>query len=163
MKIALATDHAGYEQLKQLLGYLESLGHTCQDFGPKEFAPDDDYPDFIRPAAEAVGRGDCERGVIFGGSGEGEAMVANRVRGVRCTVFYGPAVPLRAVDAEGHQSHDPYAIIRLGREHNNSNILSLGARFLSLEEMKQVIKLWLETDFSGEERHQRRINKIDEG
>jgi ribose 5-phosphate isomerase B len=162
MNIALATDHAGYEQLKVLQSFLESLGHTCHNFGPQEFSPEDDYPDFIKPAAEAVARGEYERGLILGGSGQGEAMVANRVQGARCAVFYGPAVPLRVVDAEGHQSRDPYEIIRLSREHNNANMLSLAARFVSLEDMKNVVKIWLQTDFSGEERHQRRIEKIDQ-
>jgi ribose 5-phosphate isomerase B len=163
MKIALATDHTGFEQLKQLESYLISLGHSCQNFGPQEFVPGDDYPDFIRPAAEALGRGDFERGVIMGGSGQGEAMVANRVHGVRCALFYGPAVPTRAVDAEGHQSRDPYEIVRLSREHNNANMLSLAARFTTVEEMQQVLKIWLETEFSGDEHHARRNKKIDQG
>jgi ribose 5-phosphate isomerase B len=102
MKIALATDHTGFEQLKALQFYLKSLGHECWNFGPQEFVPDDDYPDFIRPAAEKVSSGECERGLILGGSGQGEAMAANRFRGVRCAVFYGPVYPLRVVDAEGH-------------------------------------------------------------
>jgi ribose 5-phosphate isomerase B len=162
MRIALATDHTGFEQLKALQGYLESLGHECWNFGPKEFVPDDDYPDFIRPAAEKVGSGECERGLILGGSGQGEAMAANRFRGVRCAVFYGPVFPLRVVDAEGHESRDPYEIIRLCREHNNANMLSLAARFVTLEDMKQAVKLWLETGFGNEQRHQRRIEKIDQ-
>jgi ribose 5-phosphate isomerase B len=162
MKIALATDHTGFEQLKLLQAFLESLGHSCQNFGPKEFTPEDDYPDFIKPAAEAVARGEFERGIILGGSGQGEAMVANRVHGARCAVFYGPVVPLRVVDAEGHQSRDPYSIVRLSREHNNANMLSLAARFVELDSMKDVVKLWLETEFTGEDRHERRVKKIDE-
>lgn len=161
MHIALASDHAGFEQLKQLQSFLESSGHSCQNFGPEEFNPDDDYPDFIRPAAEAVGRGECERGIILGGSGQGEAMVANRVAGVRCAVFYGPAVPLRVIDAEGHESRDPYEIIRLSREHNDANMLSLAARFVSFDEMNHVVKLWLEVEFPKEEKHSRRIAKMD--
>lgn len=161
MKIALATDHAGFEQLKALQNYLESLGNECHNFGPESFDPTDDYPDFIRPAAEAVAAGEYERGIILGGSGQGEAMSANRITGVRCAVFYGPVVPLRVVDAEGHESRDPYEIIRLSREHNDANILSLAARFVTLEDMKHVIKLWLETAFAGNERHKRRIAKID--
>jgi ribose 5-phosphate isomerase B len=162
MKIALATDHTGYEQLKILQQYLESLGHECKNFGPEEFTPGDDYPDFIRPAAEAVGKNEFERGIIMGGSGQGEAMTANRVHGVRCALFYGPAVPTRSVDAEGHQSRDPYEIVRLSREHNDANMLSLAARFTTVEEMKQVLKIWLETEFSNEEHHKRRIEKIDQ-
>ena len=163
MKIALATDHAGFEQLKLLQTFLESLDHECWNFGPQEFNPGDDYPDFIRPAAEKVSNGECERGIILGGSGQGEAMAANRLHGVRCAVFYGPAVAVRAVDAEGHENRDPYEIIRLSREHNNANMLSLAARFTTVEEMKQVIAIWLDTEFSNEEHHRRRINKIDGG
>jgi ribose 5-phosphate isomerase B len=162
MNIALATDHTGFEQIKQLREYLESLGHTCSNFGPDDFNPDDDYPDFMRPAAEAVSKGEYDRGIILGGSGQGEAMAANRVKGVRCAVFYGPVVPLRVVDAEGNQSRDPYAIVRLSRLHNNANMLSLAARFVDLEDMKNVVKLWLETEFSEDERHNRRIDKIDQ-
>lgn len=162
MKIALATDHAGFEQLKELKNYLESLGHQVQDYGPRALDPADDYPDFIIPAAHAVASGDCQRGVILGVSGQGEVIAANRVKGVRCVVFYGPVVPRRAVDASGRLSHDPYEIIRLSREHNNANMLSLAASFVSLNDMKQVIKLWLETSFSDEPRHLRRITKLDE-
>jgi ribose 5-phosphate isomerase B len=162
MTIALATDHAGFEQLKELKLFLESLGHSCQNFGPSEYVQDDDFPDFIRPAANAVSGGECERGIILGGSGQGEAMVANRVHGVRCAVFYGPVVPIRIVDVHGQQSRDPYEIIRLSRQHNDANMLSLGARFVELADMKDAIKLWLDTPFSNEERHIRRIKEIDE-
>ncbi len=162
MKVVLASDHAGFEQLKQLQDFLESIGHECHNFGPVALRPDDDYPDFIFPAAKAVASGGYERGIIFGRSGEGEAMAANRIKGVRCAVFYGPAVARRVVDAHGKTSHDPYEIIRLVRAHNDSNMLSLGVSFLSLEDIKNVVKLWLETPFSGEDRHERRIKKLDE-
>lgn len=161
MKIALASDHAGYEQLKELQIYLESLGHECLNFGPKTFDPNDDYPIYIAEAAKAVAGGQAERGVILGGSGEGEAMAANRHKGVRCTVFYGPAVPRRLVGAEHHKSHDPYEIIKLSREHNDANMLSLAGWFVALADMKHVIKLWLETDFSKDERHERRNQELD--
>jgi ribose 5-phosphate isomerase B len=162
MTIALASDHAGFEQLKELQVYLESLGYTCQNYGPKKLDPADDYPDFIVPAAKAVTSGQSKYGVVLGGSGQGEAMAANRIKGVRCAVYYGPAVARRPVDAEGHTNRDPHEIIRLERQHNNANMLSLATRFVSLEEMKQVIKLWLETAFSNDERHTRRIKKLDE-
>lgn len=161
MKIAITSDHTGYEQLKDLEVFIESLGHECQNFGPKKMSPRDDYPDFITPAAKAVASGECDKGIILGGSGQGEAMSANRFKGVRCAVFYGPAVPRKVIDAEGHTSHDPYAIIRLSRQHNDANMLSLAARFVALGDMEDVIKLWLETDFSGEERHTRRIKELD--
>lgn len=162
MKIALASDHAGFEQLKDLGDFLGSLGHETIDYGPKRLNPDDDYPDFIVPAALAVANGECERGVILGGSGQGEAMAANKIKGVRCAVFYGPAVPRKVVDAEGRTSHDPYEIIKLARQHNDANMLSLAARFVTLSDMKHVIKIWLETPFSNEVRHRRRVDKVDE-
>jgi ribose 5-phosphate isomerase B len=161
MTVALASDHAGFEQLKQLEQFLDSLGHKFHNFGPVSLNPDDDYPDFIFPAAKTVASGGCERGIILGRSGQGEAMAANRIKGVRCAVFYGPAVPRRVVDAGGRTSHDPYEIIKLSRQHNDSNMLSLGASFLSFDEIKIVVKLWLETDFSGEERHKRRNQELD--
>ena len=161
MNIALATDHAGFEQLKDLRAYLESAGHICKNFGPGSLNPGDDYPDFIAPAAKAVASGECQMGIILGGSGEGEAMAANRFKGIRCAVFYGPAVPRKVIDAAGRISHDPYEVLRLSRQHNDANMLSLAARFVSLEDMKHVIKLWLETPFSNEERHKRRVAKLD--
>jgi len=161
MNISLATDHTGFEQLKDIKEYLESLGHECQDFGPSSLNISDDYPDFIFKAAQAVADGSCERGVILGGSGQGEAMAANRIKGVRCAVFYGPAVVGRIIDANGRVSSSPYEIVRLSREHNNSNMLSMAARFVSLTDMKQVIKLWLDTPFTEQPRHVRRIDKLD--
>lgn len=162
MKIAVTTDHAGFEALQQLKPFIESLGHEVVDFGPKSFDAEDDYPDFMFPAARAVANGECERGVILGGSGQGEAIAANRVKGVRCALFYGPVTAKVAVDADGKTSDDPYEIVKLSREHNDSNVLSLSGRFLALDEMKQAIKLWLATPFSGAERHARRIRKLDE-
>lgn len=161
MTIALASDHTGLEQLKELQVFLQSLGHECEWFGPKALNEDDDYPDFILPAAKAVAAGNCQAGIIIGGSGQGEAMAANRVKGVRCALFYGSAVPRKAVDVSGRISHDPYEIIRLSRQHNDANMLSLAARFVNLQEMKTVSKLWLETDYGDEQRHKRRIQKLD--
>lgn len=162
MKIALASDHAGFEQLQELADYLESQSYEVQNFGPSKFNQDDDYPDFIIPAAKAVASGECARGIILGGSGQGEAMAANKIKGIRCAVFYGPAVPRKVVDADGRISHDPLEIVRLSRMHNDSNMLSLAARFVTLRDMEQVIKLWLETPFSNEARHLRRIDKINQ-
>lgn len=162
MKIAVATDHAGFEQLKQLVTWLESEGHEVRDFGPSELDANDDYPDFILPAAKAVAREECEAGIIMGGSGQGEAMAANRVKGVRCTLFYGQAVARTAVDVEGHTSDDPYEILKLSRRHNHANMLSLSARFLSLDEMKDAIRTWLSTPYDEAERHSRRVRKLDE-
>ncbi len=156
MKIALATDHAGFENLKELKGYLISKGHECIDYGPKVLDPADDYPDFIFPAAKAVANGDCEVGIIMGMSGQGEAMTANRVKGVRCGLFYGTA------KAKDDDTEDKYLILKLNRQHNHANMLSLGARFLDDTEIQNAVDVWLGTEFSDEERHQRRVNKLDE-
>jgi ribose 5-phosphate isomerase B len=162
MKIAVTTDHAGFEALQQLKVFLESLGHEVADFGPQNLDPEDDYPDFMFPAARAVAAGECEAGIILGGSGQGEAMAANRVKGVRAAVFYGPVTAKVAINAEGETSDDPYEIIKLSRQHNDANVLSLSGRFVTLEEMKTAIKIWLDTPFSGAERHARRIQKLDQ-
>ena len=161
MKIALAADHTGFEQLKELTIYLESIGYQVQNFGPKSFKSDDDYPDFILPAAKSVASGNCDYGIILGGDGEGEAMVANKLKGVRCAVIYGPAIAKGTVDASGRLSHNHYEIARLTRLHNDANMLSLAARFLTIKDMQHIIKLWLGIAFSKEERHQRRIAKLD--
>lgn len=165
MKIAVTTDHTGlaygdvFAQLKQ---FLQSLGHECVDYGPASLDMNDDYPDFMFPAAKAVAGGECEVGIIMGGSGQGEAMAANRIKGTRCTVFYGLAVAKQPINAEGQTSSDPYEILKLSRQHNQANMLSLSARFLSLDEMKQACQIWLETPYSDEERHARRVRKLDE-
>jgi ribose 5-phosphate isomerase B len=161
MKISLAADHTGFEQLKDLKEYVESMGHECINYGPASLNINDDYPDFIFKAAEAVAKKECERGIILGGSGQGEAMAANRLKGVRCAVFYGPAVVGRIIDVNGRVSSSPYEIVKLSREHNDSNMLSLAARFVAMVDMKQVVKLWLETPFTEQPRHVRRIDKID--
>ncbi|HEX5395427.1 MAG TPA: RpiB/LacA/LacB family sugar-phosphate isomerase [Candidatus Saccharimonadales bacterium] len=162
MKIALASDHAGFAYLNDLESFLKSAGNDVKNFGPEKLNLGDDYPDFILPAALAVRDGECDRGIVLGGSGQGEAMAANKVRGIRCAVYYGPAAARKVVDASGRNSRDPLEIIRLSREHNDSNMLSLAARFLTLGDMKQAIKLWLATEFSGDERHRRRNGKLDE-
>jgi ribose 5-phosphate isomerase B len=165
MKVAVTTDHTGFSNgnpFEQLKIYLESLGYEVVDFGPTTLDMDDDYPDFMFPAAKAVASGECEVGIIMGGSGQGEAMAANRIKGARCAVYYGPAVAKAPIDAEGNLSADPYEILKLSRQHNHANILSLSTRFLSHEEIKQAVKIWLETTFSSEERHVRRVHKLDE-
>jgi ribose 5-phosphate isomerase B len=162
MKIALSTDHAGFEELQKLQKFLEAQGHQCVNYGPTQYAEGDDYPDFIKPAAEAVVSGECQAGIIFGGSGQGEAMAANRLKGVRCAVYYAPARPTGVTDAEGNLAEDEYEILRLSREHNNSNMLSLASRFLSAEAVETAVTLWLETPFSELERHIRRNQKLDQ-
>lgn len=146
MKIYLAADHAGFVLKEKIKVWLADWGYAFYDFGAYALEAQDDYPDFIRLAAASVAQNPAEdRGIILGGSGQGEAMTANRLKGVRAAVFYG-----------GNMD-----IVKLSREHNNANILSLGARFLGDSEARDAIKLWLETPFSAEGRHQRRIDKID--
>ena len=145
MKIHLATDHAGLELKDKVKLYLHDLDYEVIDHGAYKYDALDDYPDFIFPCANAVSNDPESKGIILGGSGQGEAMAANRVKGVRAAVFY----------------NGPDEIIKLSRQHNNSNILSLGARFISIEEIYKVIELWLSTDFESG-RHQRRIEKLDE-
>lgn len=162
MKIALSTDHAGYERLKKLKEGLELAGYACHDFGPAQFNVDDDYPDYIKPACESILAGGCQLGVIFGGSGQGEAMAANRFKGIRCMVWYGPSVPIEAVNAEGMMSSDPYELLKLSREHNNANMISIAGRFVNDDETLKVVVKWLNESFKNEERHQRRITKLDQ-
>jgi ribose 5-phosphate isomerase B len=162
MKIALATDHAGFNALHQLKQYLQTLGHEYVDYGPENLDPDDDYPDFIFKAARAVAAGECDCGIIFGGSGQGEAIAANRVKGIRCAVFYGPITTTNPIDAEGTISDDPYEILKLSRQHNHANMLSLSGRFLDQGQIEHAVKTWLETPYSDAERHLRRIRKLDE-
>ena len=146
MKIYLGTDHAGFALKEKLKQWLGEWGHEVEDLGAYELNEQDDYPDFIASVAKAVAKDpENRRGIVLGGSGQGEAMVANRFRGVRATVYYGGSMD----------------ILRLSREHNDANILSLGARFLKDDEAKEAVKLWLGTSFSGEERHERRIAKLD--
>ncbi len=141
MRIALASDHAGFRYKTITAAHLRELGHDVVDFGTGSEEPVD-YPDFIRPAALAVARGECERGIVFGGSGNGEAMVANRVRGVRCAVAWD------------QQS------ARLARAHNDANMLSIGQRLVPEHEALAIVDVWLTTPFEGG-RHVARIEKLD--
>ena len=144
MKIHIATDHAGLELKNSIREYLIDEGHDVTDHGAHEYDALDDYPDFIFPCAQAVAADPESRGIILGGSGQGEAMAANRIKGARAAVFY----------------NGPTEIVKLSREHNNANILSLGARFMTENEIYDVIEIWLNKPFEGG-RHQRRIEKLD--
>ncbi|OGE30808.1 hypothetical protein A2631_03915 [Candidatus Daviesbacteria bacterium RIFCSPHIGHO2_01_FULL_44_29] len=158
--IYLASDHAGLALKDQIKNWLEEREIATTDCGATQFEADDDFPDFISKAAEAVSRDPSARGIIFGGSGQGEAIVANKFAHVRAAVFYGEKAPLESPEIGGRESSDPLEIVRLSREHNDANILSIGARFVSSEEAKQAVKLWLATSFNNAERHVRRIQKI---
>lgn len=160
MKVYLATDHAGFELKEKIKTFLGSKGYEIEDCGAYEFDKDDDYPDFIGKAAQKVSQDPESRGIILGGSGQAEAMTANKFKNVRCALFYAPSVPVLPADVTGRISSDPYEMIRLTREHNNSNMLSLGARFLSEEDAVKVVEQWLETPFLNHERHVRRLDKI---
>jgi ribose 5-phosphate isomerase B len=161
MKIYLGTDHAGFALKEKLKSFLVSEGYEVEDCGAFSFDKNDDYPDFVGKAAESVSKDpENSRGIVLGGSGEAEMMTANKYKGVRCALFYAPAVPVEAADVAGRMSSDPFEIIRLTREHNNANMLSLAARFLKEEDAIKAVKLWLEEPFSGDARHVRRIEKI---
>lgn len=160
MKVYLATDHAGFELKNKILGYLKDLGYEVEDCGPFEYDKNDDYPDWISKAAEKVSENPGDFGIVIGGSGQGEAIVANKFKNVRCAVFYGPVIPPFSIDITGKESDDPFEMLRLTREHNNSNMLSIGIRFLSETDAMNAIKLFLQSKYSGEERHERRIEKI---
>jgi len=145
MKIIIGSDHAGYELKGKIKKYLTELNFEYEDLGPNSLDQSDDYPDFIIPVAKKVAENINEnKGIVIGGSGQGEAIVANKIKGVRAAVYYG----------------GPLDIVKLSRTHNDANILSLGARFLTETDAKKAVKLWLETSFSGETRHKRRIEKI---
>ncbi|TSC77620.1 MAG: ribose 5-phosphate isomerase B [Parcubacteria group bacterium Gr01-1014_24] len=160
-KIFIGADHAGYKLKEKLKTYLSELGYEVEDKGAFKYDPDNDYPDFVRPVAEAVTKDKESRGIILSGTGQGEAMCANRIKGARAAVFYGEAVAKEAVDIKGKKSIDSFEIIKLARVHNDANILSIGVRFVSEDEAKFAIELFLTTKFSGEERHIRRIKKLD--
>lgn len=147
MTIYFATDHAGFEMKNELLAFVrDELGFAVHDCGANVYDPEDDYPAIIASAAQEVRASPTTtRAIILGGSGQGEAIMANRFSGVRAAVYYG----------------GPLDIITLSREHNNANVLSLGARFLTINEAKEAVKLWLNTDFTGELRHTRRIQSLE--
>lgn len=143
MKIAIASDHAGFLFKAKIKEFLRNQGHEVMDFGTDSEAPVD-YPLFIRPAAEAVARGECERGIVLGGSGNGEAMVANKVRGIRCALCWSEQTA------------------RWARQHNDANMLSIGQRTMDEAVALRIVDIWLNTEFEGG-RHLRRIQQIEPG
>ena len=145
MTIYLASDHAGFELKNILVEFLRAQGRDVEDMGPAALQPGDDYPDFIKPLAQKVAQNKGSFGIALGGSGEGESIAANRVEGARAAEYYGGNLD----------------IVRLAREHNDANVLSLGARFINTEHAKEAVELFLSTPFSGDERHARRIKKLD--
>jgi len=151
-KVYIGADHAGFVMKSKLIPFIQKLGYEVVDCGAYRYEDSDDYPDFIHPVAKAVSLNpESIVGIILGGSGQGEAIVANRFPNVRATVYYG----------RGGIFKDALATIKLARLHNDSNILSLGARMITLRDAKRAVKTWFETDFSGKERHMKRIKKIE--
>ena len=142
MKVGISSDHAGFEYKEEIKKWLQAHGHEVADFGPKTYDPADGYPALIRPTAEAVARGQCERGIVLGGSGNGEAIVANKVRGIRCALAWN-------VESA-----------RLSRQHNDANVLSLGQRMMPLALALEIVEVWLATQFEGG-RHLERIKQIE--
>jgi ribose 5-phosphate isomerase B len=151
IKVYIGSDHAGFVMKEKLVSFVEELGYQVVDFGNFKYDDTDDYVDFISLVAKAVALNpEDARGIVLGGSGQGEAIVANRFPNIRATVYYGEPGYFPQAD-----------IIKLGREHNDSNILSLGARFLDIDTAKKAVKKWLEIKFTNEERHIRRNKKIE--
>lgn len=145
MHVYIATDHAGFTLKETLVPFIQGLGHEVTDCGAKAYDETDDYPDFIKKAAQEVSLNPTKsRAIILGGSGQGEAIVANRFPHIRAIIYYGGTLD----------------VIVLGREHNDANALSLGARFITEKDARTAVKLFLETPFSNDERHARRIGKL---
>ena len=152
MKIYIGTDHAGLAQKERIVEYLKNAGYEVVDCGAHEYDENDDYPDYIIPVAKAVSQNPgSAKGIILGGSGQGEAMTANRFPHVRAAVYYGNAFSVS----------NNVSVIEHARGDNDSNVLSLGARFISDDQAVEAVKLWLEIPFSNNERHKRRIVKLD--
>lgn len=159
-KLYIAADHAGFALKNALVEHLTTLRYEVEDMGAHTLDHEDDYPDFVIPLAKRVADELGARGVIIGGSGQGEAMCANRVSGVRAAVFYGEMKVTTTLDIEGSHSEDGYDLVRLARRHNDANVLSIGARFVSGEEAEKAVHLFLETPFSDSPRHTRRLAKF---
>jgi len=143
-KIYIASDHAGFHLKKQLIQYLKVKDFEVEDCGAFELDETDDYPDFIIPCAQKVAGDSSSAGIVIGGSGQGEAMCANKVKGIRAAIYNGG---------------DAKTVGRLAKEHNNANVLSLGARFISPDDAKKAVSAWLDAEFEGG-RHVRRVDKI---
>ncbi len=175
--IYLGSDHRGYELKEKIKKWLLDWGYQSEDCGAFEYDEKDDYPDFVHGVAQKVSADpENSKAIILGGSGQGEAMVANRYKGVRAAVFYGPPFQFKMMSwskwlilgsgglnvAQKSEFSVLQKLVKLSREHNDANVLSLGASFVDDDVAQKIIKLWLETPFSGEERHIRRLGKIED-
>ena len=159
-KVYFASDHAGFALKQALIEHVRIRGFEVEDVGAFSLDPADDYPDFVTPCATRVAASSSAFGIVIGGSGQGEAMCANRLPGVRAAVFYGPMRVTEALDIEGGRSEDGYDAVRLPRRHNAANVLAIGARFVSGEEADEAVRIFLETPFSASPRHARRLTKF---
>jgi len=144
LKVILGSDHAGFRLKEAIKSFLKKAGYAVEDVGANSYDAEDDYPDFVYNAASKVAKDKQSKGIVFGGSGQGEAMTANKVNGIRAALYYGKNME----------------IVELSRTHNDANVLSLGARFLTEKEAIKSVKIWLNTPFNNKERHMRRIKKI---
>lgn len=144
MKLYIAGDHAGFKLKEKIKKWLVKLGHEVKDFGPFKYDKDDDYPDYTFPLAEKVAKDRKSFGIVIAGSGIGECIAANKVKGIRAVLYYGKS----------------RKILTTSKIHDNANVLCLGSRFLNERESKEAIKLWIKTKFTGEKRHKRRLGKI---
>jgi len=158
--VYFAADHAGFALKNALLEHVRTRGYDVEDLGAVSLDPDDDYPDFMTPLAERVASDPGSRGIIIGGSGQGEAMCANRIPGIRAAVFYGPRQVTVSLDIEGGHSEDGFDAVRLPRRHNDANVLSIGARFVSGDDADEAVRIFLDTPFSDAPRHARRLAKF---
>lgn len=159
-KIFICADHAGFTLKNALAEHLRTLGNEIEDLGARALDSGDDYPDYVTPLAKRVADESDAFGIIIGGSGQGEAMCANRISGVRAAVFYGEMRVTAALEIEGGRSQDGFDLVRLARRHNNANVLSIGARFVSGEEAEKAVHIFLDTHFSDSPRHARRLAKF---
>ena len=157
--VYIAADHAGFRLKAALIEHLQLLGHAVEDCGAHEYVPEDDYPDFMLPLARKVAATPGAYGIMCGGSGQGEAMAANRVPGVRAAVFYGQMPVTETLDKEGGFSQDGYDAVRLSRRHNDANVLSIAARFVSVLDASEAVRVFLSTEYTADERHVRRLEK----
>ncbi|MBI4079284.1 MAG: RpiB/LacA/LacB family sugar-phosphate isomerase [Candidatus Levybacteria bacterium] len=161
MQIYLASDHAGFAFKNHIKEFLLGKGYDVEDCGPFVFDKDDDYPDFVSKAAEAVSKDPKNAvGILCANTGQAEAILANKYKNVRCALFYAPAIAVGTVDVTGRKSTDPLEIINLARDHNDANMLSLSGKFMEISIAEQAVERFLKTPFSNAERHVRRIEKI---
>jgi ribose 5-phosphate isomerase B len=160
MKVYLAADHAGFNLKNALVEHVRTLGHETVDLGASALDPADDYPDFAKAMAQMILADAGSIGILACGTGQGEAMAANRHQGIRAAVFYGEMRVRELLELEGGASEDGFDVVRLSRRHNDANILCIGARFVTASEADEAVRIFLDTPFSTDARHARRLAKF---